>query len=144
MWIVTATDGAERSGCLVGFATQSSIDPLTFTVFLSKKNHTYGVAERASHLAVHAVPKERRDLAELFGGETGDEVDKFERCEWRDGPNGLPIIEGCACWFTSKVLDRFDTGDHVAFLLEPLEGAAEDGTVLGFDDVRDLEPGHEP
>jgi hypothetical protein len=26
------------------------------------------------------------ELAELFGGETGDEVDKFDRCEWRPGP----------------------------------------------------------
>jgi hypothetical protein len=43
------------------------------------------------------------------------------------------------------VLDRFDVGDHVAFLVEPFAAAAAplDGQ-LGFQDVRDLRPGHPP
>jgi len=57
MFIVTtvAADG-ERSGCLIGFATQISISPPRFLVGLSGKNHTYRVAQRAEHLAVHFVP----------------------------------------------------------------------------------------
>ena len=86
MFIVTACADGERSGCLIGFATQASIDPSRFLVCLSHKNHTYRVAVRAELLAVHFVPEEAEDLVELFGGETGDEVDKFERCAWRPGP----------------------------------------------------------
>ena len=37
-------------------------------------------------LGVHAVPADAADLAELFGGETGDEVDKFARTAWREVP----------------------------------------------------------
>ena len=144
MWIVTATNGSERAGCLIGFASQCSIDPLRFAVFLSKKNFTYQVARSAEYLAVHAVPKSRRDLAELFGGETGDTLDKFERCEWQPGPHGLPLVEGCACWFTGPVVETLDAGDHVAFLIEPDDGSAERGEVIGFDDVRDIDPGHDP
>ena len=45
MLIVTAVAGdGERSGCLIGFATQTSIHPPHFLVCLSRKNHTYGVA----------------------------------------------------------------------------------------------------
>ena len=144
MWIVTTTNGSDRAGCLVGFASQCSIEPLRFAVFLSKKNLTYRIARSASHVAVHAVPKSRHDLAELFGGETGDNVDKFERCEWRPGPHDLPLIEGCACWFTGRVIHKLDTGDHVAFVLEPDDGAAQAGEVIGFDDVRAIDPGHDP
>src|SRR3954451_15624062 len=87
MFIVTtvAPDG-ERSGCLIGFATQISIDPPRFLVGLSDKNRTYRVARRAEHLAVHFVPEDGEELAELFGGETGDEIDKCSRCAWHEAP----------------------------------------------------------
>ena len=75
MFIVTACADGERSGCLIGFATQASIDPSRFLVCLSHENRTYRVAQGAELLGVHFVPEEQAELAELFGGETGDEVD---------------------------------------------------------------------
>ena len=80
MFVVTTRAGDELSGCLVGFATQVSIQPSRFLVGLSKRNHTYRIASRADHLAVHLVPRTHAEIARLFGGETGDRVDKFERC----------------------------------------------------------------
>lgn len=38
MYVVTATAGDERAGCLVGFASQCSIRPVRFVVWLSKVN----------------------------------------------------------------------------------------------------------
>src|SRR5687768_3377562 len=93
MFIVTATNGRERSGCLVGFATQCSINPPRFLVCLSDKNRTYRVAREAQLLVVHLVPAEADQLAELFGSQTGDEIDKFERCDWHDGPGGTPVLD---------------------------------------------------
>src|SRR3954447_12246363 len=79
MFIVTACADGERSGCLIGFATQASIDPSRFLVCLSHKNRTYRVARGTELLGVHFVPEEQAELAELFGGETRDEVDKLAR-----------------------------------------------------------------
>src|SRR5579875_3872502 len=83
MLIVTTAARGERAGCLVGFGSQVSIDPPRFLVCLSVKNRTFRVAREARVLVVHFVPIEQGHLAELFGGETGDETDKFARCEWR-------------------------------------------------------------
>jgi len=144
MLIVTVAAGGERGGCLVGFATQSSIDPARFLVCLSKNNRTYRLAREAASLAVHFVPEDAGDLVELFGGETGDELDKFERCDWRAGPEGLPILESCGNWFVGTVIDRIDVGDHVAFQLAPL--AAErrhDVRPFPFHRAREIDPGHE-
>lgn len=146
MFVVTTRVGDERAGCLVGFTSQVSIHPARFLVGLSKANHTYRVAERgATHLAVHLLTHDHVDLARLFGGETGDRVDKFARCSWSDGPQGLPILSGAAAWFVGTVLNRFDLGDHVGHLTEPIEGYAPTslGHLVTFSDVRDLEPGHE-
>jgi flavin reductase (DIM6/NTAB) family NADH-FMN oxidoreductase RutF len=143
MLVVTAAQGEDRQGCLVGFASQCSISPLRFMVWISKVNHTARVAATASVLAVHLLSSDDRPLAELFGEETGDDVDKFERCRWHTGPSGAAILDDCRRWFVGRVMERVDTGDHTGYLLEPLTShvAPWDGQ-LGYQEVRDLEPGH--
>jgi flavin reductase (DIM6/NTAB) family NADH-FMN oxidoreductase RutF len=144
MFIVTTTDGRERSGCLIGFATQCSVDPPRFIACLSNKNHTFRVSEGAELLAVHLVPQGAKDLAELFGSETGDEIDKFEHCEWHEGPGGLPVLERCENWFAGRILERIDVGDHRAHVLEPVAAETDGGERgLTFRKVRDVDPGHE-
>jgi flavin reductase (DIM6/NTAB) family NADH-FMN oxidoreductase RutF len=145
MFIATTRAEGELAGCLVGFATQCSIDPPRFLVCLSEKNRTCRVAREADALAVHFVPSSAGSLAELFGGTSGDEVDKFSRCEWREGPAGLPILAGCDNWFVGRILTGQDLGDHVGFLLDPI--ASHNGTPLDeftFHRARRIEPGHEP
>lgn len=145
MYVVTTRADDENAGCLVGFTSQTSIHPARFLVGLSKRNHTFRVAQRASHLAVHLVPRRHRDLARLFGAETGDRTDKFARCDWRPGPYRLPVLDDAVGWFAGKIVSRYDLGDHVGFLLEPVGGSSPDrfDELVTFADVRDLEPGHE-
>jgi flavin reductase (DIM6/NTAB) family NADH-FMN oxidoreductase RutF len=143
MFIVTARAGEEPLGCLVGFATQLSIDPPRFVIGLAHANHTYRRGADSELFAVHFVPEHAADLAELFGGETADEVDKFARCAWHDGPQRVPILDGCANWFVGRVLWRHDAGDHDAILLEPV--AAQRGSDEGeftFQRAERIVPGH--
>jgi flavin reductase (DIM6/NTAB) family NADH-FMN oxidoreductase RutF len=143
MFIVTVRAGDELAGCLVGFATQSSIDPPRFLICLSRKNHTYQVANGSEALAVHFLPRQAEALARLFGGHSGDDVDKFAHCAWEPGPGGLPILQECGNWFLGRVLERLDLGDHVGFLLEPI-AAHRDGsqTHFEFHRAKNIAPGH--
>ncbi|MEV8100591.1 flavin reductase family protein [Kitasatospora sp. NPDC085879] len=143
VFVVTAAAEDERAGCLVGFAGQCSIDPPRFVVWLSKANHTYGVACRARVLAVHLLPRDHR-LAELFGGATGDEVDKFREVAWFAGPDGVPVLAGVPGWFAGRVLDHADWGDHTGFLLAPVAARVPEAAdpVLCFGDVDDIDAGH--
>src|SRR4051812_20330209 len=70
MFVVTTASEGKRAGCLVGFATQASIDPPRFLVGLSDKNHTYRVARTAPRLVVHILGSDSGELAELFGSTT--------------------------------------------------------------------------
>jgi riboflavin biosynthesis pyrimidine reductase/flavin reductase (DIM6/NTAB) family NADH-FMN oxidoreductase RutF len=147
MQIVTAVapDDGELAGCLVGFAAQCSIEPPRFMVWLSKKNHTLKVARRAEVLAVHFPASDQLDIAARFGTRTGDEVDKLASERWHAGPHGVPILDDVPSWFAGRITERLDSGDHVAFMLEPIAGSIQpDATSqLGLQDVRHLEPGHE-
>ena len=93
---------------------------------------------------MHLVPRRHSALTRLFGSETGDQTDKFARCAGGRDRTGFRF------WMTrrggsSASTDRFDVGDHVGFLLEPVAGHAPDKfeQLVTFTDVRDLEPGHE-
>jgi flavin reductase (DIM6/NTAB) family NADH-FMN oxidoreductase RutF len=144
MVIVTTVAGGERSGCLVGFHSQCSIDPPRYAVWISRANHTFAVAAHARVFGVHFVPRERLDLAGLFGGETGDEVDKLGRCDWEEGPDGVPLLEGCPDRFVGELVEWVEAdADHACVVLGPVDAAAgEIGERLHLADVADVVPGH--
>jgi flavin reductase (DIM6/NTAB) family NADH-FMN oxidoreductase RutF len=145
LFIVTTASDGDRAGCLVGFASQVSIHPPRFLVGLSVKNRTYRVATAADVLIVHFVPEQAADVAELFGGETGDEIDKFARWGSRPGPAHAPVLDGLVNWFAGRVLDRIPFGDHCGFLLEPIDGETHASDApLTFRRAKWIEPGHEP
>lgn len=141
--VTTALDG-EAAGCLVGFHSQSSIEPRRYAVWLSKANRTYRVASQATHLAVHALSEGDQDLAVLFGTRTGDDVDKLARCAWRPGPAGVPLLSRCPSVVVLRRLTLLDEGgDHVCVVGEPVDArSAGRFRPLRLSAVSGLRPGH--
>lgn len=145
MFVVTTAANGIAAGCLVGFATQVSIDPPRFLVGLSDKNHTHAVAAHAQRLTVHLLDDSSLELARLFGERTGDELDKFEQCSWQAGDDGVPVLDGAPAWFSGTVCDRHPVGDHTAFLVDvdTAEVRRRPDRLLRLSDVSDFNPGHE-
>lgn len=139
---VRAAD-AEMSGCLAGFVTQCSIDPPNFLVCVSKRNHTFPVAERSSGMGLHLLGDDQVDLARLFGEETGDLVDKFASVDWRLGSTGAPLLVDSAVSMESQILGHFSVGDHEAFLMRAVRAVTggHDG-LLTYRSTPRLQPGH--
>ncbi|MFH8608602.1 flavin reductase family protein [Streptomyces sp. NPDC018029] len=148
MYVVTAVADGQRAGCLVGFASQCSLQPARFAVWLSKANHTYRLARSARTLAVHLLPRHRHDLAERFGSLCSDRTDKFSDLDWHEGPDGTVILSDALAWFVGRVHDRFDGGDHVAFVLDPIAAHTTTGTdeqlppPFALNDASDITAGH--
>lgn len=148
MFVVTAAAGPERSGCLVGFVTQTSIVPPRVLVCLSRSNATTGIAARSPWLAVHVLRRGDVELARWFGeATTTDGVDKFLDVEWEPGPGGVPILGGVDV-FVGRVIQRIESlGDHIGHLLAPegLTSVDPDRAQvpqLGYGDLPPLTPGH--
>lgn len=132
-------------GCLVGFASPCSIEPPRFMVWISTSNRTYRTARHASHLAVHALRRDQKQVADLFGGRTGDDIDKFGRVAWRPGEGGAPVLDDSCAWLVGRVQGIVDGGDHVGFLLAPVAQSPPGPArppLLRLSDVADLSPGH--
>jgi flavin reductase (DIM6/NTAB) family NADH-FMN oxidoreductase RutF len=142
--VVTAADGGERAGCLVGFHAQSSIDPDRYCVWLSKANHTYRVALRATHLGIHFLGEADLSLAVRFGTLTGDTVDKFDGLGVQKGPGGVPLLKQCPNRLAVRRVALLDEGgDHVCVTTEPV--AVRTGgpfKPLWLSHAGDLQPAH--
>ena len=141
MFVVAAAAGGDADACLVGFTSQCSIEPPRFAAFLSKENHTFELACRTEVVVVHRLRADQRELAEHFGGTSAfDDPGKLSECDWRPGPAGAPVIDGCD-WFAGRISARVDTGDHVAFVLVPFDGRCTETTQLGSQQVLGIEAG---
>ncbi|OBG39130.1 oxidoreductase [Mycobacterium alsense] len=138
--VTTQADG-RPSGCLVRFATQTSEVPPSYMVVVAAGGDTHEAAAGSGYLAVHALPQSQVGLAELFDGE----ANKFERCSWRAGPQGMPILDEAIAWFVGRIAHWIQIGDHVAYVLEPVATWAPEGSedLLYLSDLDDPEPGHE-
>jgi flavin reductase (DIM6/NTAB) family NADH-FMN oxidoreductase RutF len=143
LFVVTARADDEVSGCLAGFVTQSSMDPVHFLVCISKINHTFGVAQRSVGLGLHLLGSDQREVASLFGEQTGDLIDKFAAVRWVPGVTGVPVLTECAAWVEGRIIDHMSAGDHEAFLIAVADGGG--GTHPGrfmLTDATDFEAGH--
>lgn len=141
--IVTAQSHDERSGCLAAFATQCSIYPPRLLVCLSVLNKTTAIAEKVNALGVHQLGRDQRDLAVTFGTMTGDYVDKLAAVQSRHGASGAPILKDCSAWFEGAVVDRIRLGDHIGYVLEPLDvGSGPRSGTLMRTAIADLKAGH--
>jgi len=145
MVLVTTVAGTERAGCLVGFHTQCSIDPFRYAIWLSKANHTFRVSLLARHWAVHFLDAADLDLAELFGGRTGDQVDKFAACAWQPHATGVPLLDRCPHRLVVRRVALLDEGsDHVCLVTEPIEvHGTGPAAPMRLSRVAHLSPGHE-
>lgn len=142
--IVTTAVGEERGGCLVGFHAQSSIEPGRYCIWLSKANHTYRLALRATHLGIHFLAQDQLSLAERFGTLTGDDVDKFSYLSTRAGTSGVPLLADVPNRLVVRRVALLDEGgDHVCITTEPVD-AATAGSLrpLRLSAAADLVPGH--
>jgi Conserved protein/domain typically associated with flavoprotein oxygenases, DIM6/NTAB family len=143
--VVTAAAGSERGGCLVGFHTQSGIEPHRYCVWLSKANHTYRIALRATHLGIHFLTEQDMGLAELFGTRTGDEIDKFADLDVLDGTGNAPLLGACPHRLAARVTAILDErADHVCVATEPVS-ATHGGAFqpLRLSHAAHLDPGHD-
>jgi flavin reductase (DIM6/NTAB) family NADH-FMN oxidoreductase RutF len=143
--VVTTVAEGERAGCLVGFHAQSSIDPQHYCVWLSKANHTYRVALRARHFAVHFLTSSDLWVAERFGTLTGEDTDKFAGLDVDLDQHGVPLLGACPNRISLERIAMLDDGsDHVC-LTTRVSSAAGGASFepLRVSSAIHLDPGHE-
>ena len=115
--IVTAIGPEGPAGFLGLSATHVTANPPTMLVSVGHRTSALTAVTESGSFAINYLPKEREDLARLFGGQ-GDVkgADRFLPEEWTTLTTGSPVLTGAIGAIDCRVDDAIERHDVVIFL----------------------------
>lgn len=108
--VVTLRDGEGQStGITVNSFSSLSLDPplVLFSVGLQQPSCRW--FETGDAFNINVLSEGQEDVAWKFARPARD---KYEGVGWREGANGLPVIEGALATFKCRKWELMDGGDH--------------------------------
>ncbi len=122
VFVITAKAGEKKNGMTAAWVSQVSFKPALVGVAIAPARYTFGIIEEGGYFCVNALSKEQVELAKFFGFKSGRKVDKFENVEHFEAANGSPVLKDAYAYLECKVQSRCETGDHVFFVGEVVDG----------------------
>ena len=126
LYIVTASDGQEKAGCVVNTFVQLTSTPARASVAINKENHSCCVVERAGRFNVTVLDEDApMELIGVFGFKSGRDIDKFAQVGWKADGAGVPYVTDHAqARFSFRLIETVDVGTHLLFIGEADEAEA--------------------
>ncbi len=114
---VTVVTTKQADGIPRGFTANSfcsvSLDPPLLSVCVSKFADSLDTFNAAGGFAVNILSEHQTEISSLFASKRQD---KFDQADWRNGPQGHPILDQVSAWFDCQVEQRIDAGDHMMLI----------------------------
>jgi flavin reductase (DIM6/NTAB) family NADH-FMN oxidoreductase RutF len=128
--IVTICHQGEPVGMLVTSLASISTQPPLISFSVSATASGWTALEPAESIGVHLLAAGQEDVADRFSsGRNGFAVPSNWPSNWRPGPDGVPILDGCAAWSVARPQQRIHAGSHVIIVARLLQGEARAGAV---------------
>lgn len=113
VFVVSLKSGDRVNAYAAGWVVRVSEVPVMIQVAVWDQNYSFGLAQDASHFAVHVLEDGQQPVARHFGRTSGRDIDKFAGYAHRPGVSGVPILEDCLAFLECKVEFRKRFGDHM-------------------------------
>jgi flavin reductase (DIM6/NTAB) family NADH-FMN oxidoreductase RutF len=130
---VTVVTAKDRNGTPLGFTANSftsvSLDPPLILVCLANSSKNYDTFVGANSFAVNILAETQIALSNTFASRVED---RFAEVDWRDGPNGSPILADVSAWFDCAMFKTVEAGDHVILIGEVKAFDANTAPGLGY------------
>ncbi|WP_435281543.1 flavin reductase family protein [Streptomyces koelreuteriae] len=108
----------------VGFTATSlasvSAEPPLLSFGVGTGSSSWPAIAATDHVGVHILGEHQQELAATFARSGADRF--AEPTAWRDGPEGVPLLDGVSAWLVARVVARVPAGDHRLVLAEVLHG----------------------
>ncbi|WP_030377873.1 MULTISPECIES: flavin reductase family protein [unclassified Streptomyces] len=118
--VVTARGGAGPVGFTATSLTSVSADPPLVSFGISTGSSSWPAVAAAGHVGVHILGEHQRELAGTFARHGADRFGA--PTGWREGPEGVPVLDGVLAWLVCRVVARVPAGDHRIVLAEVAVG----------------------
>ncbi|MFE1106786.1 flavin reductase family protein [Streptomyces rochei] len=121
--VITARGEAGRVGFTATSLTSVSTAPPLLSFGIGTGSSSWPVVSEAEYVGVHVLGEHQEDLAATFARSGADRF--AEPTAWRDGPEGVPVLDGVLAWLVCRIVGRVPAGDHRVVLAEVLLGDPE-------------------
>ncbi len=118
MYVVTSNDGKKDNGLIVNTITQVTNTPNKVAVTINKENYSHHVINQTKILNVNCLSIDAPfKVFEVFGFQSGRNINKFENCEPLRSDNGLVFLPKHINSFMSLKVEQYvDLGTHGMFI----------------------------
>jgi flavin reductase (DIM6/NTAB) family NADH-FMN oxidoreductase RutF len=109
-----------------------SLEPPLVLVCLATSSNTLSAIRETAAFTVNYLPVGEESTAMTFASKTAQ---KFENVTWNCPENGVggPLLAEHAAYAACRVINSIEAGDHVIFVGEVVEGAAQsDRSALAY------------
>jgi flavin reductase (DIM6/NTAB) family NADH-FMN oxidoreductase RutF len=121
---VAVITAAGRDGRPVGFTATSlnsvAADPPLVSFGVGTGSSSWPVIADVEHIGVHILGEHQEELAATFARSGADRFGVPTR--WREGPEGVPVLDGVLAWLVCRVVARVPAGDHRIVLAQAVAG----------------------
>ncbi|MFF1449184.1 flavin reductase family protein [Streptomyces sp. NPDC058274] len=104
----------------VGFTATSlasvSAEPPLISFGIGTGASSWPAVSEADHVGVHILGEHQQELAGTFARSGADRFGEPTR--WREGPEGVPVLDDVLAWLVCRVVARVPAGDHRIVLAE--------------------------
>jgi flavin reductase (DIM6/NTAB) family NADH-FMN oxidoreductase RutF len=126
--VVITAPGQPPAGFTATSFTSVSLDPPLVSFALARTASAWPAVRAADTVAVHVLTKEQEHVARTFSTRN---IDRFAtHGAWREGPGGVPLLEGVLATLVCRVSQRVEAGDHTIVLATPLSGEHHDDATV--------------
>lgn len=117
---VAAVIDGNPVGMTVGSFLGLSLEPPLVAVSIQKTSSTWPILREAGLLGISVLTEDHSPIVRQLAGPAGH---RFDRVNWQND-NGAVLIDGAGAYLRTRLVDEFDTGDHVLAVLR-VEDATE-------------------
>ncbi|MBW8699206.1 4-nitrophenol 4-monooxygenase/4-nitrocatechol 2-monooxygenase, reductase component [Streptomyces sp. MBT84] len=118
--VVTAQGGGRPVGFTATSLSSVSAEPPLISFGVGVGGSSWSVMSEADHVGVHILGEHQEALAGIFATSGADRFGA--PTGWREGPEGVPVLDGVLAWLVCRVVARVPAGDHCIVIAEVVSG----------------------
>lgn len=119
LFVLTAGNGENNSGCIINTAIQASEKPDVITISVNKDSYTAELIQKTRKFNISIIDERAPfELFRHFGFQSGRNFDKFKDYDFKEiSENGLYYVtEGTNSFISCEVDAEIDLGSHIMFV----------------------------
>lgn len=118
--VITARGAAGPVGFTATSLSSVSAEPPMLSFGVSTGASSWPAISGTDHVGVHILGEHQEELAGTFARSGADRFGG--PTTWREGPEGVPVLDGVLAWLVCRVVARVPAGDHRIVLAEVVLG----------------------